>query len=145
MEYVIQTDGSGNGHFIALFPDGKAYFGHEELESHNEAEYYGVILALSKLQKNSKAVIQTDSQLVVGQLKDDWKINHEHLRECVDYIRSIIRRKQLDITFEWIRREINRADEKLRNHLKKQPETVITNSRSTQPVRVELTRFILIL
>ena len=32
MDYVIQTDGSGKGDFIALFPNGKAYFGYEEVD-----------------------------------------------------------------------------------------------------------------
>ncbi len=116
---TIQTDGNGDGYYIALFPNSKRHYDHQKGITHNEAEYNGVILALQKLSNKSKAIIQTDSQLVVGQLTEGWKINLPHLYDKVEYINQIIENKSLDITFEWIKRERNVSDIVLRRHLKK--------------------------
>ncbi len=112
----IQTDGDGEGNSIALFHD-KAYYRSEKGITHNEAEYNGIILALENLPAGSEAVIQTDSRLVVGQLAEGWKVNHPHLLSKIRQINMLVAKKRLEVKFEWIPREENRADVALRRHL----------------------------
>lgn len=118
-EKIIQTDGNGDGYYVALFPHSKIFYGHKKRITSNEAEYKGIELALQKLPKKSKATIQTDSQLVVGQLTEDWKVNHSHLLNRINKINELISIKNLKIKFQWIPREKNISDIVLRRHLTK--------------------------
>ena len=56
--------------------------------SNNQAEYEAVIAALYYLKTNNKSkedcIITTDSQLVYGQVVQNWKCNFDHLRVLRD-------------------------------------------------------------
>ena len=114
----IITDGSGKGHSVALFPKNEKYFTYQKGATSNEAEYNGIIVALNYLPENSKAIIQTDSRLVVGQLSKGWRINYAHLYRKVVKIKKLISSKNLDVEFKWIPRGRNTADRALKRHLK---------------------------
>jgi len=113
----ILVDGGGHGYSIALFPKNERYYNYQKGATNNEAEYNGVILALEKLPEDSKAIILTDSQLIVGQLTQGWNINYDHLYEKTRKIESLIDKKNLDVEFKWFPREKNTADLVLRKHL----------------------------
>ena len=128
----IVTDGSGKGHSVALFPKNEKYFAYQKGATSNEAEYNGVIIALDHLPENSKAVIQTDSRLVVGQLTKRWRINYARLYRKVTEIKKLIKSKNLDIEFKWIPRGRNTADRALKKHLKQLDEE---NRRIREEIR----------
>jgi ribonuclease HI len=119
-EYItIIVDGSGAGYSAAYFSVKETYFSHQQGATSNEAEYNAVILALEHLTNGAKAVILSDSQLVVNQLLGKYKCNYPHLNAKLHTITSLVNSKNLDIKFQWIPREKNLADNAIREHLKK--------------------------
>jgi ribonuclease HI len=126
----IIVDGSGNGHSAAYFSEDEVYFTYQQGATNNEAEYNAVILALERLPDGAKALVLSDSELVVKQLLGKYRCNYPHLNEKRRTIQSLINNKNLEVTFKWIPREQNLADGALRNHLAnsgkqtQQPESV---------------------
>ncbi|MCD1293523.1 hypothetical protein CUJ83_00745 [Methanocella sp. CWC-04] len=116
---TIMVDGSGTGYSAVYFSDDESYFTYQDRASNNDAEYNAVILALDHLPANSKALILSDSELVVKQLNGQYRCKEDRLKEKKFKIQSIINKKNLDIIFRWIPREQNRADNALRKYLYK--------------------------
>jgi len=113
---VFYVDGSGwngkeskwcviiriNGDKYSL--QNKIFRCNEEL-TNNEVEYYALIEALKIA--ISGDIIYSDSQLVVNQFNDKWKINYSHLRKLKDIAKRLIRNKFVKVC--WIPREKNFA------------------------------------
>ncbi|HLC59369.1 MAG TPA: RNase H family protein [archaeon] len=74
--------------------------------TNNEAEYLAVIAALEE-NKESEINILSDSQLMVKQLKQEYAIKEDRLRELAQKVWSLSEGRK--ITFTWIPREKNRA------------------------------------
>lgn len=105
----IYTDGSGDGR-MAWFNEttGENWSGREEGITNNEAEYLAVYDALSKV-KSKNVEIVSDSKLVVNQLKREWHIKDDRMRELFDKVQALIRDRGLKVTFTWVRRKENPA------------------------------------
>lgn len=122
MKYIIYTDGGsrGNpGHAAAAFvikdADGKKLFEkgvYMGIATNNEAEYTAVEKALEFIIENNKDLssieieLRADSQLVVNQLSDEWKIKNDRIR--VFYTK--IKRLEVnfsDISYNYIARSLN--------------------------------------
>lgn len=114
---TIIVDGSGTGYSAAYFSENITYFTYQQGATNNEAEYNAVILALEQLTDGAKAIILSDSELVVNQLTGKYRCNYPHLNTKRHTIQSMINNKNLDITFKWIPREKNLADLAIRKHL----------------------------
>lgn len=112
----IYTDGAGAS------PDGKGSgFAWVNTTTHdrkiesvpgltnNVAEYRAVISALKSLRKGSVANILTDSTLIVGQLRGEYRIRDSKLEKLVAEVKTIVDQKQLSVTFTWVRRQDNLA------------------------------------
>ena len=112
----IFVDGSGSGHSAAHFSDDEVYYTHQKGATNNVAEYNGVIIALEHLPDGAQATILSDSQLVVCQLNGTYRCNYAHLNKKRLAIKDLIARKRLDVRFEWIPRELNKADADIRKH-----------------------------
>ena len=96
-EIVIFTDGGAKGNTgkaaisFVIFLNGKIkeYAKNVGEKTNNEAEYLAVIYALEKLKqilgkeksKNSKIIINLDSEVVGKQLKGEYKILEENLQK----------------------------------------------------------------
>lgn len=97
MKYVINTDGGARGNpgkaaaaFIIKDSDGKKikqegiFLGQA---TNNEAEYIAIVKALEYLTQsklphdNSKIEVRSDSQLVVRQLSNEWKIKDLRMKD----------------------------------------------------------------
>jgi ribonuclease HI len=104
MKYIIYTDGGSRGNpghaasaFVIINSQNKkleekgSYIG---LATNNEAEYQAVEKALSffvnsyKDAKEAKVEIRADSQLIVSQLADKWKIKNDNLRSYYNQIKE---------------------------------------------------------
>ncbi len=114
--HKIYTDGSGDGR-IAWYNEttGESWSGRCELNSdrpknvtNNEAEYLAIYNAL-KSAKVKDIEILSDSQLVVNQLKREWHIKDEKMRDLFDKVQELIRERKLNVRFVWIPREKNPA------------------------------------
>lgn len=88
-------------------------------ETNNQAEYEGVIAALLWLKKrgikDSKVYFYLDSELVVKQLKGEYKIKNEGLKPLFWRARELMMEMGLDIDLQAVKREFNKEADKLVN------------------------------
>lgn len=89
--------------------DGVTYTGMRSLgvTTNNIAEYSGLIALLDRVRELNiqKIEIRGDSQLVIEQMKGNWKVKDKELKEL--HSRATARLAGLDVTFKWIPREEN--------------------------------------
>jgi ribonuclease HI len=121
-DLIIYTDGAcfGNpgpmGIGIVIYRDG---FRVEELSeslgigTNNQAEYTAIIRAIETAHELGATTIhlKSDSELVVRQLNNQYKINDPELRQLKKKIDSLV--ASIKITFEHIPREKNSEADKL--------------------------------
>jgi ribonuclease HI len=97
----------------------KKYIG---VKTNNEAEYEGVILALTKLKElfsktelaNSEIILHLDSELVCKQINREYKVKDSKLQQL--FLKVYNLKLELDnIKFKHIRRELNKLADTLVN------------------------------
>ena len=105
----IFTDGAGDGRMAWYNETTKeSWSAKTHVSSNNEAEYLAIYNALNSA--NTKNIeILSDSQLVVNQLKREWAIKSDRMRDMFDKVYYIIDLRGLQVTFTWIPREKNPA------------------------------------
>ncbi len=107
----IFLDGSGwNGKtsgFAVVFSDGRPPLVRilSEKKTNNEMEYAALISALKHAKP--KDALFTDSQLLVGQVCQGWKVKALHLKPLVDEAKRLFSEKRVSLT--WVPREKNKA------------------------------------
>jgi ribonuclease HI len=69
--------------------------------TNNEAEYSAVIEALKFIEENSKVTVFSDSKLVVNQVKMEWHIKQERMRQLFKKVLSLINEKKIDFNIYW--------------------------------------------
>ncbi|MDD5336862.1 MAG: ribonuclease HI family protein [Candidatus ainarchaeum sp.] len=81
--------------------------------TNNIAEYTAVLKALEFAKKlgETEVEIRSDSQLLVKQLKGEYKLKAPHLRELKHKILEAA--KGMDLNFKWVPREQNGLADKL--------------------------------
>jgi len=104
--YLIYRDGQ-------LIHKGFRAVGEGKGMTNNMAEYEGLMAAAQWLRDEGiedKIVIKGDSQLVIKQMKGEWKISSATSKKYVPQIRNLLHGK--DVSFVWVPREENEeADE----------------------------------
>lgn len=122
MKYKIFSDGASRGN---PGPAGCGYVIYNEnslvdseskpigIATNNVAEYLGLLFALEKvLTLNPEYVeIFLDSELVVKQLKGEYKIKNVKLKDYYEKIKSLLKNLKYDI--KYIPREMNKYADKL--------------------------------
>jgi ribonuclease HI len=131
----INTDGGSRGNpgpmaIGIVFSDAQEKVIHEYKKfigegTNNEAEYEAIICALEILHKNdwlkgdngdvSEVICRLDSQLVVEQIKGNYKIKQPHLQLLVERVKNILNELDFEVIFTHIRREENKLADKLVN------------------------------
>ncbi len=125
----IFTDGASKGNpgkagaGVAIYSKGdlvdtiSSYLG---IKTNNEAEYFALIRALEWIDEKKKKGIRiervnvfADSQLVVKQMKGEYKVKAEKVIPLYEYAKSLC--EGLEIKFNWIRREENSVADELAN------------------------------
>lgn len=76
--------------------------------TNNVAEYMAVLTALQEAKKMNEKniVLRADSQLLIKQLRGEYKVKAKHLRQL--YGAVIVLARELDVKFEWVEREKNK-------------------------------------
>ena len=108
---------AGYGVYIQL-PDGavEELHGGLGIATNNVAEYNGLLAALRWAVEHGHRVvrIKADSELLVKQMRGEYKVKNEGLRPLAARARILI--GQLDrVTFEHVRREHNKEADRLSN------------------------------
>ncbi len=89
------------------------------IKTNNEAEYLAIIFAL-KNSHEKEAEIISDSELVIRQLRGEYKIKKQHLKKLKDKIDSLTKNRK--IKFSHLRRKnkfISQADRLVNQELDK--------------------------
>ena len=112
---------SGSGWYItspnqSASKKGYAYTG---IKTNNQAEYNGLLNGLKEIKKeyslkNLSLTIKGDSELIIKQLKGDYKVKSKNLRPYYLEVQKILNEIP-NISFEWIPREENRIADHLAN------------------------------
>ena len=84
--------------------------------TNNVAEYSGLIAALSWAATNgvSHLHVRADSDLLVKQMRGEYKVKHPGLQPLFAQARALVRRIG-EVKFEHVRRELNREADRLAN------------------------------
>jgi len=108
----IWVDGSGVllrgqiARIAVVYADGRYLVDEVGDRTNNQAEYLALIKAL-KSEQALGAVIHTDSQLLVGHLTKNWKVNAPKLKELWKEASDLLQKTGAKL--DWIPREKNRA------------------------------------
>lgn len=105
---IIYADGSGKGKYGFVSGNTTKTFEKENI-TNNEAEYLAVLEALKWVEDKRNVIIRSDSRLMINQLKHEWHIKEDRLRDLAMKIWKVIDEKKLDVEFEWIPRRENKA------------------------------------
>ena len=127
MSVLVYTDGGARGNpgpagAGVVIIDGKKktevkqFLG--QLQTNNWAEYEAVVIALGKLLemnlRDRDVEFRLDSQLVVEQLKGNWKIKEASLKQQAAKVRSLLKDFGT-VTFTYIPRDENKEADRLVN------------------------------
>ena len=126
---VVEADGGSRGNpgpaaFGAVVRDGATgavlaeiaeYIGHA---TNNVAEYRGTIAGLEQardIDPSAVVEVRLDSKLVVEQMTGRWKIKHPQMQQLALRARGILPQGQ--VTYTWVRREMNAHADALVNEI----------------------------
>lgn len=123
-ELIIHTDGASRGNpGDAAFAYVIAREGAEDIEeagrlgqmTNNQAEYTALVRALEhalRLGREHRLVVHSDSELMVKQMKGEYKVKNADLRDLYEEARDLAAEFAGGVVFAHVRREFNkRADE----------------------------------
>ena len=122
-DVIVRTDGGAQGNpgpaaSAFIVENGKRivclhseYIG---LATNNQAEYTALVMALEYVQMNfpkRKIKVFTDSQLMVRQLKGEYRVKSPNLIPIWSKARELV--EKLNVSLEWIKRDKNRLADSL--------------------------------
>ncbi len=88
------------------------------LMTNNQAEYTALVRALEhalELGAEHRLLIYSDSELMVKQMKGEYRVKNEELRELFEEARGLVRRFRGSVTFQHVRRAQNSQADALCN------------------------------
>jgi ribonuclease HI len=121
--FRIHTDGASRGNpgeaafaFVLERPDGEVIEEGERLGqmTNNQAEYTALVRALERaleLGAEHGVVLHSDSELMVKQMRGEYRVKNEELRDLYEQAQELARRFRGPVSFVHVRRAQNsRAD-----------------------------------
>jgi ribonuclease HI len=122
----LSTDGGARGNpgpaaygYVLETEDGTVLAAHGEkigVATNNVAEYSALIAGLEKALELGLASVEvvSDSQLLVKQMKGEYRVKNEALQELWSHATSLARQVG-SVRFSWVRREHNELADRLLN------------------------------
>jgi ribonuclease HI len=86
--------------------------------TNNQAEYAALVRALEhalRLGAENRLLIHSDSELMVKQMRGEYKVKNEELRDLYEQARRLVRQFAGPVTFKHVRRELNKRTDELCN------------------------------
>ena len=123
VDIVVRTDGGSNpnpgpsGVAFTVEEKGKlkcAHCEYIEMATNNEAEYIAIVMALEYLKAHfpkKRVKILSDSQLVISQMKGEYKVKANNLLSIREKIDDLL--KGMKVEFEWNERKENKIADRL--------------------------------
>lgn len=105
----IYTDGSGKtGKYAYLIEEkNKLMIFEKKGITNNEAEYMALIKALEDNSSEKEITILSDSKLMVSQLKHEYAIKEDRLRDLAQKVWALCADRKVE--FQWVPREKNKV------------------------------------
>lgn len=143
--WIIHTDGAARGNpGPAAYAYTIARAGHPVVEAsdrigdttNNIAEYTALLRALEHAHRlgGQRLVIHSDSELMVKQMKGEYKVKHPGLVPLFEHAKALARRFQ-NVAFQHIRREDNKNADRLCNLALDGPSKQPPSAGSSQATR----------
>jgi len=123
---IIEADGGSRGNpgpaaigYVIYTPEGEVLAEYGEkigISTNNVAEYSALVAALrsaKEIDPDADIVVRMDSQLVVKQMKHEYKIKNPTLKKLAEIAANIFEEDQ--VTYHWIPREENKYADSLVN------------------------------
>jgi len=90
---------------------------HLWIKTNNEAEYLWALFWIKRSIEiwATEIELYMDSKLVISQLSGEWKIKKQELKVINTDILDIIKKSKVKVTYNWIRRELNKDADRLSN------------------------------
>lgn len=126
-ELIIHTDGASRGNpGDAAFAYTIERHGEEDIEeagclgklTNNQAEYTALVRALEhalRLGAEHRLVVHSDSELMVKQMRGEYKVKNEDLRDLYDRATKLVGQFRGKVTFQHVRRAMNKRTDQLCN------------------------------
>lgn len=129
--------GVAAGAAVLMLEDGRSFSCSQYFQraTNNEAEYTGLIIGLEKAQALglTSLEIRGDSQLVINQVKGDWKVKSESLRPFYERACRLI--AQFDyIRYQWIERAKNHLADAAANQCMNEGKSSVLEAASASPI-----------
>jgi ribonuclease HI len=86
--------------------------------TNNQAEYTALVKALEhalELGTEQRLLIHSDSELLVKQMRGEYRVKNEDLRDLYEQARALVSRFDGPVTFRHVRRHLNRRADALCN------------------------------
>src|SRR5262249_49490184 len=86
--------------------------------TNNQAEYVALVRALEhalRLGAEHRVVVKSDSELLVKQMKGEYKVKNEDLRPLYEQAKGLAARFRGGVSFVHVRRELNKRADQLGN------------------------------
>jgi probable phosphoglycerate mutase len=124
---TIHTDGASRGNpGAAAFAYVISRAGQEPIEgsgclgqmTNNQAEYTALVRALEhalRLGPEHRVLVKSDSELMVKQMRGEYKVKNEDLRDLYEEARRLVGRIGGGVTLQHVRREHNKRADQLCN------------------------------
>jgi ribonuclease HI len=148
---TIHTDGASRGnpgeaaYAYTIASDGQPVIeeaGRLGRVTNNQAEYTALVRALEhalRMGPEHRLLIHSDSELMVKQMRGEYKVKNEDLRELYDQARQLVRKFSGTATFKHVRREFNRRADELCNEALdglRQPSSPLAGQEDIAPAEV---------
>jgi ribonuclease HI len=126
-ELLIHTDGASRGNpGAAAFAYTISRAGAADIEeagclgklTNNQAEYAALVRALEhalRLGADHRVLVHSDSELMVKQMRGEYKVKNEDLRDLYERARRLVGQFNGSVTFKHVRREHNKRTDELCN------------------------------
>jgi ribonuclease HI len=124
---TIHTDGASRGNpGAAAFAYVISRPGQAPIEAHgclgrmtnNQAEYTALVRALEhalRLGADHRVLVKSDSELMVKQMRGEYKVKNDDLRDLYQQARELVRRFTGGVSLQHVRREQNKRADQLCN------------------------------
>ncbi len=148
---TIHTDGASRGnpgeaaYAYTIARDGQPVIeeaGRLGRVTNNQAEYTALVRALEhalRMGPEHRLLIHSDSELMVKQMRGEYKVKNEDLRELYDQARQLVQKFAGTVTFKHVRREFNRRADELCNEALdglRQPAALLAGQEVIAPAEV---------
>jgi ribonuclease HI len=148
---TIHTDGASRGnpgeaaYAYTIARDGQPVIeeaGRLGRVTNNQAEYAALVRALEhalRMGPEHRLLIHSDSELMVKQMRGEYKVKNEDLRDLYDQARQLVRKFDGTVTFTHVRREFNRRADELCNEALdglRQPSPFLDGQKDSAPTEV---------